>query len=548
MAKPKVLLCIPPDYSCDFPPLATPALTSFLRSHGVDARQLDLNILYRDFLIRKIKPQSPLSINDSRSLLSAVLQNHFGGDRFKHSPYFDLLSVDKHNFLPYLPYNNNRNSSFFFTERLLSSPLLWRYLEDSVENSFLEFFAQERIASTIVDEKFDLVGFSVTSPSQVIPTLTLGFLIKRLSPTTHIVIGGQWPTLFKNELAARPDFSRCFDGIVFGDGETAVLSLSEAISTKKSLVSIPNLIFWNGARFTVSQASHEEDLKALPPPDFDGLILGKYNSHEARGTTLTYETSRGCYWNKCIYCVDLPLPKTGYRVKTAEQIARDTITLKEKFKARSLILSDPALSPKLMTDLSGAILGNDLKIGWWSMARLDKAFSEEIFRTARRSGCRQLNFGFEAASDRVCRVAQKGNALATSLEVIKMAHNAGIAVCLQTMMGLPTETEQELFDTLEFLTRNRRYIDEVSINVYYLTPRNEIQQNPAKFGIDIKSDRTLPFQFFIPFKNSGVSSRTAQKFANLYHTMISDGKTPKLPATRHSGTFELCGMTSHFEL
>ncbi|MEW6675768.1 MAG: hypothetical protein AB1348_07215 [Nitrospirota bacterium] len=54
----KVLLCIPPDYDHNFPPLRTPALCAFLRQKGIETIQVDLNLRYRDFLAEHISGES----------------------------------------------------------------------------------------------------------------------------------------------------------------------------------------------------------------------------------------------------------------------------------------------------------------------------------------------------------------------------------------------------------------------------------------------------------------------------------------------------------
>lgn len=550
--KPKVLLCIPPDYSCDFPPLATPVLTAFLKTKRIDAYQIDLNILYRDFLTDRIKTAKPLGIKTKRTILEKVLLTHFDDANFKDGYYFDLLSVTKNNCLSHLPYGNNRNSSFFFTERLLSSPLLWRYLDDPVENSFYEFYMINKFISSIVDEKFNMLGISITSPSQAIPALTLGFLLKRAAPQIHIVIGGQWPSLYREELATIPDLSRCFDSIVHSDGETPLLQLADALSAKRDFSGIPNLIYWDGKRFLINKELHEEDLRALPPPDFDDLPLTSYEGYKPSGTKLTYETSRGCYWNKCIYCVDLPIPKASYRTKDTTQVIREIKILRNKYKARHLMFSDPALSPRLMTSISCGIIENGVDIRWWAMARLDRKFDDETFNMAKRSGCHGLSFGFESANDRVCDFAHKGNSLATSLEVIKKAHKAGIWISLQIMMGMPTETEKEVWDTIEFLIRNRRHINNTVINTYYLTPKNYVYESPEKFGIKMMKDPSLPFQFFIPFRQDSISMATAERMNQAYYTLLarySAAQGKKSSRVIHcEGEFKLCGRTSHFRI
>ncbi|MFZ6016558.1 MAG: hypothetical protein ACOYU0_02875 [Nitrospirota bacterium] len=173
----KVLLCIPPDYDHNFPPLGTPALCAFLRQKGIETIQVDLNLRYRDFLAEHISQES-INLEGKRLLLKPVIKKFFT-ERLRGRYYSNLLLRDSDGIHPYLPYDNNTNSSFYFTERLLSSLYLWRYLEDREENTFYQFYEEDDFPEFLKEEDIRLLGISITSPSQAIAALTLGLLVKK---------------------------------------------------------------------------------------------------------------------------------------------------------------------------------------------------------------------------------------------------------------------------------------------------------------------------------------------------------------------------------
>ncbi len=510
---PKVLLCIPPDYDHNFPPLATPALCAFLKHNGISVSQADLNLGYRDFLSSHIRAKA-IRKDTKDVLLKDVLWEFFAG-KLKKRYYSDLLPRTSDGVSPSLPYGNNSNSSFFFTERMLSSENLFRYLEDKQENTFLQFYEKESIIRFLEKEDIALVGISIISPSQAIASLTLGLLIKKNLPQVHVNIGGQWPTLFRKEIIKRQGFFRCFDSVIVFEGETTLLQLVQALkngSTKR----IPNLIT-KGSSEDFSCCRKEENLDSLPAPDFKGLPLGRYLGSRGDNRGLTFETSRGCYWSKCAYCVDLPLPKPSYRVKSAKLVVRDMLELRKNYKATNLMFGDPGLSVRQMLSISEEIIKQKVKVDWWTMARLDPGFNRRIFDIAFRAGLKQVNFGFESACDRVCDLLDKGNRKERSQRVIRECFRAGIKVDLQTMIGLPGETFGEGLETVDFLVSNKEFIDHVTFNVYYLTPSNYIYFNPAKFGIQFNRDQVLPFQFLVPFKNlRGMSHSDADLLQKIY--------------------------------
>lgn len=107
----KVLLCIPPDYSYDYPPLGTPALVGFLKSKKINASQVDLNLRYRDFLCTHLY-SSNFTPNEKKIFIRRLLKKFFQ-KRLKNRYYSNLLVRDNGDDLPILYYGNNTNSSFF---------------------------------------------------------------------------------------------------------------------------------------------------------------------------------------------------------------------------------------------------------------------------------------------------------------------------------------------------------------------------------------------------------------------------------------------------
>ena len=512
----RVLLCIPPDYDYNFPPLATPALLAFLRKNGVCASQIDLNLAYRDFLVSKMDCSS-LDPREKKFLVRPVLKAFFlRGLAGRYYSAFLPRTDDKAS--TELPYDNNSNSSFYFTERMLGSRDLFRYLEDGKENTFYQFFSGCGILKRLEKERIGVLGISITSPSQAIAALTLGLLVKRSMPDIHVTIGGQWPTLYRRQIIRRRDLFRCFDSAVLFEGETRLLRLVNAVSRGRG-IDVPNVMTAAG-RTDLEHNGREEDLDDIPCPDFSGLPLKSYNGSRKNYTSLTYETSRGCYWSKCAYCVDLPLPKPSYRVKDPRLVLRDIREMQKKCGCTNFMLGDPGLSPRQMLAVAKRLNAAGIKIDWWTMARLDPGFNYRIFAEARKAGLRKINFGFESACDRVCAVVNKGNTRSRSERIIRDCHRAGIAVDLQTMVGLPAESMAEALETVDFLIQNRRYIASVSFNSYYLTPGNYVYLDPDKYGIKYNRRSKLLFQFFIPFKNTkGMNRQQVRAVIGTYYTI-----------------------------
>jgi radical SAM superfamily enzyme YgiQ (UPF0313 family) len=248
----------------------------------------------------------------------------------------------------------------------------------------------------------------------------------------------------------RRDFRRLFDFMICYEGETALYSLLESLHRDRPLNNIPNLIFGCGKQWKGGAGRFEEDLDTLPPPDFDGLPLKKYNRSEKK-ITLTYETSRGCYWDRCIFCVDLPLPKSTYREKSSDLVVRDLQALIKRYKAEHIIISNAVFSPLQVKDVAEKIIAADIKITWWAFARFDRRFDRALLQLAKESGCVMLGFGLESLNQRVLDFVEKGTKIETIKRILMEVYDLDIPFFIQTMLGLPSERMEEALDTIEFL-------------------------------------------------------------------------------------------------
>jgi len=483
----KILLCLLPAYDKKYPPLGLAALVAFLKSNGVAAFQEDLNINFSEYL--------------KKNRLEFVLTKKFKNDKIKNRVYYyqDLKYSNKNGFSAPYAFERVPGAAFDFTEKLLSSKNLHRYINDEKENIFYNFFRSE-LTNRIKKEKFDMLGFSIIAPSQVISAFTLGRIIKFEVPDLPVVIGGQWVSLFKEELLKRKDFSAFYDYIIYSEGETPLYSLINSIKTGRSLSDVPNLIYKEKNKFIFSKQLSDEDMNKLPCPDFDGLPLKKYTSSEnGKICSLTFETARSCYWNKCIFCTDCPLPKSRYREKDAKLLIEDIKTLKQKYKTNRFTITNAVISPWQIEKFSKGLIEHKIKIKWWGWVRFEKEFTKELLSLVKKSGCYNLGFGLESMNQRVLDFCDKGTKVEIIKRIIKDLRDIKLGVILQAMVGLPGETTKEALDTISFL---RNYSESTIFNSYHLIPKALVFNNPEKYGMEIRKNSRLPFRFFYPFRQT----------------------------------------------
>lgn len=485
----KVLLSIPPDYDTQYPPLGTPMLTAFLKSKGIDARQLDLNMMHMDYRERQ---RGPLKIDYARKLDSArpVYYKRF------------LKQYDKEDWWSYRFQWRSLVSSYDFAEALLSSRMAARFIKDERENLFYDFFG-DVLYPIIKKGSFNMAGFSITAPSQAVSSLTFGYLAKKHFPRMKVVIGGQWVSLYRDAIIARKDLAQFFDFMITFEGETPLFRLINALLAGKDPAGVPNLAYKKNGSFVFSAVSSEEDLNDLPAPDFDGLDLKRYEkSRDEKALYATYETSRGCYWGRCAFCVSHPLPKQRYREKDPRIIADDIALMIRRYGIKRLAISNAVLSPGQMRAMSQALLKRRIKISWKCFAYFDERFDGDTFALAKRAGCTTVVFGLESASQRLLDFIRKGTDLSTVKRIARLAEEAGLDMVFEVILGLPSETRAEALDTMLFLKRLPARVS-WSYSKYILTPGTRVFNRPASFGVRLKSRQAAPFKFFHEFKHKG---------------------------------------------
>ena len=98
-----------------------------------------------------------------------------------------------------------------------------------------------------------------------------------------------------------------------------------------------------------------------------------------------------------------------------------------------------------------------MKIRYDAYLRLDKGFTEDVCRLLGKSGLKNVLFGFESANQRMLDFMKKGNTPENMLAVLKNMKKAGIQNILSCLIGFPTETREEAWESIEFLKKNKAW-------------------------------------------------------------------------------------------
>jgi hypothetical protein len=314
------------------------------------------------------------------------------------------------------------------------------------------------LAERVADLAPKVVGVSVAYLHQVLPALALCAALRRRLPGVRLLVGGALLACWQDRLprgALRP----VVDRLVFGDGLPALLE---------------ELGLGGAGGCEVELA-----------PDYSDAPFASYLAPEPIAPV---PLSRGCFWRRCRYCPDALAART-FRPVPEPAIGARLDETRRRSGADLLHLSDSALPPEAL----GALSQFRGQARWYGFARfVPELASAELCAGLRRSGCLMLQLGLESGSPRVLGRLRKGIDVGLAERVLETLADAGIAVYLYLMFGVPGERREDALQTLEFVARNAArlaYLNTSLLNLPVGSPAEEdlellpLEEGPADLGL-----------------------------------------------------------------
>lgn len=510
----KVMLLFPPNWTPSMPHLALPTLTAYLRKHGVEVIQRDLNattfdqILSREYIIDTLarlrddygadvthKPDDRRII-PKREQIQWALQEGPGlandvqrAKRVMRSPdFFDgakslgafetVIKCLEIASLPFYPATLNLQTyiSAYPTD---SSKTLLEGVKDENHNIFLDIF-RNGIMKEIEQEQPDIIGISIPSMPQMLAGMTLAYLIKESGLDCHVTVGGPHISMLREELAKVPAIFTLFDSAVVFDGEAPLLGIVQALESDGDLSVVPNLVYRDGDTIQVTDRKVPEKISDLPLPDFDGLPLDIYL---APHLALPLLTARGCYFGKCAFCNVGYGEAESFSQLRAEQLAEQMVALHDKYGVNHIFFSDEAITPKNLRALPPVLDEIDIDFHWGGCVRFEKVISQELLNGISRAGCRMILFGLESASEAIMERMIKGTEVGHMSRILKESSAAGIWNHTFFFFGFPGETLEDAQETVNFLFNHKPHIHSAAMGTFLMERYSPAHRFPEKFGV-----------------------------------------------------------------
>lgn len=321
------------------------------------------------------------------------------------------------------------------------------------------------------EQQFDIVGISAVVSTAYSYTKYLADLIKKVSPNTAIIVGGN--------LAASAEIllRKCqVDFCVVGDGEYIIRELVGLLKEKPlshdRLRGTRGICFLDeNGQFEFTGYGARPSAEEVESPDYDILeadgslpyfITEKIDARFYGGgrerrlgeRAATVVMTKGCV-ARCTFCHRW---EKGFRALPVERVLDHVQLLKERYNVVFVDVADENFgSDRKQAHALAEGLGR-MGIAWRAAGVRARTVTREMLRHWKMNGCISVIYGVESGSQKMLNVMEKNTTVQQNIEAIKLAYETGLFTVVQLVLGMPGETDDTIRETAEFMKEVSRYL------------------------------------------------------------------------------------------
>lgn len=269
-----------------------------------------------------------------------------------------------------------------------------------------------------------------------------------------IIVGGPHTTVALETIPGFVDF------VIQGEGEKAIIDIID-----------------NRLKSRVIRSPRIKDLDSLPPPAWDFFVKLPYDfscKWFKEKPVFNMNTSRGCPF-RCTFCSVGSIWGKEYTFFSAKRIIEDIRYLIKRYGAKGIYFREDNFTfNKIRTiEFCELLLKENLNIKWACETRVD-TLNKNLLQLMYKSGCRGLYIGVESGVQRLLNLMSKGITLEQIENTFKWCNEIGIPTYASFITGLPTETEKERKETIEYAEKINPAM--YAINIFVGIPRGPLYE------------------------------------------------------------------------
>lgn len=318
-----------------------------------------------------------------------------------------------------------------------------RAIFESKTNDFVKLVI-EKIKTT----QPDVVG--VNAITAIMPNAKIICdAVKENFPNIPVVFGSVHPSVEPNLTLQE---IQSIDAVCVGAGEEVCLDIVNGLNWN----SIPGLMLRDG---TYTKREPERNLDKYPFPRWPEYY-SQFSTHLTgwafRGTYAM--TSRSCPYS-CKFCAsDWSKP---IRFHSAEYVIEMAKGLTQGYNVDGILFADDtiALNRTRIEKICEGFINRQIfypytNIRWVGSLRADQV-DKDLLTLMKKAGCYHIGIGMESGSDRILKVIDKRTTTEMNRLAVKTANDIGLSLTLSFILGIPTETVEDMNQTINFMKEVR---------------------------------------------------------------------------------------------
>jgi radical SAM superfamily enzyme YgiQ (UPF0313 family) len=345
----------------------------------------------------------------------------------------------------------------------------------------------EREFEDALAEKPLCVGITSMTGPQLLRALEASRAVKARYPDVPVIWGGIHVSLLPEQTLRHPDI----DIVVVGEGEATMLEVVEAIAQGTPLDRIAGIRFKRDGAQVATPAGGFIDLDAEPPLEYSLVDMPRYRRTLFGVEHISINSSRGCTF-RCAFCWDPVMHQRTWRAMEPETVLDHMRRIIADYGIRGFLFTDDHffINMKRARGILEAVVRADLgitisklQIRADTIVRMDR----EMLDLLVRAGVTRMTIGVESGSQRVLDLIKKDVTVEEVIQANQMLAPLPIVPLYLFMMGMPTETPDELGQS--FALADRLVHDNPkaakTFNIYTPYPGTELYDVALGLGLQM---------------------------------------------------------------
>ncbi len=354
----------------------------------------------------------------------------------------------------------------------------WYKYFDALQNSDHEVWRE--VENVFKERNPQVIG--ITARVLDLPSAqALAGIAKKINKEIIVVFGGPAATTCTEMILQDQNI----DFVVRHEGEITMPELLKALqSPNPDFHSIDGLSFRESGRIVNNKKrSLIKDIDSLLYPArhlllyADKLPKGAYHHINAE-----IITSRGCPY-PCTFCANHSVwGSRKARMRKAEDVVEEILYQKNTYGVQLFTFWDDLfiVDRNRVIEICNLLIKKEINVNWICLVRADTV-DEELLNIMKEAGCIEVQVGIESGNDRVLKKMRKGITVETIKKAAIIINRVGLRWRAFFLIGVPSETKEEMEDTMRIIHETQPHAAELSVFAPY--PGSELYEEVKEKGL-----------------------------------------------------------------